>query len=324
MAESAPECPRCAYDLSGLVASWGDCCPLQGLCSECGLEFEWRYVLNPSFNVPRWSYEHARLMSPIRWAGTMKRALWPPGFWASLRLEHRVRVGRLLASIVAVLLLVHVTVAGTAVWQLYMAGAAALPSTRGTFVLPNPPRRVQQHPTVMRIFGESIVDAALWPYRPRLYLYGPGGSPMWGGVASPVLGVWALFIAGFWVAVAPGFLALGETMRRCRVRKAHLVRGVAYSMAGPLLVLGAAMVGAAIAPAPRMAGKRLLDVGETIHTGAVAAACVWLCLYWTVFVVRYLRLTHAWWVAASMLVIGGLFAMLVTTLGWLASMGNLW
>ena len=42
-----PTCPRCGYDLSGIVASWTNSCPLTGICSECGLKFRWGAVLMP-------------------------------------------------------------------------------------------------------------------------------------------------------------------------------------------------------------------------------------------------------------------------------------
>ena len=41
-------CPRCGYDLAGVVESWNHAeslsCPLNGTCSECGLGFEWADV----------------------------------------------------------------------------------------------------------------------------------------------------------------------------------------------------------------------------------------------------------------------------------------
>lgn len=42
-----PTCPKCGYDLSGAVRSWTDRCPTKGVCSECGLEFNWGVLLLP-------------------------------------------------------------------------------------------------------------------------------------------------------------------------------------------------------------------------------------------------------------------------------------
>ena len=51
-----PTCPRCGYDLSGIVASWKDACPLTGICSECVLEFQCRYLLDPRFKIKPWFF----------------------------------------------------------------------------------------------------------------------------------------------------------------------------------------------------------------------------------------------------------------------------
>lgn len=52
----AIECPRCGYDLRGAVQSWRDVCPLEGRCTECGLEFRWGWVLREQ--VHEWLFEH--------------------------------------------------------------------------------------------------------------------------------------------------------------------------------------------------------------------------------------------------------------------------
>lgn len=82
---SYPECPRCEYDLSGIVASWQDFCPLQGQCSECGSTLEWRRILDPSHaHVPGF-YEHNR--------GLAFKSAWRTWLWCVLpwRFADRVR-----------------------------------------------------------------------------------------------------------------------------------------------------------------------------------------------------------------------------------------
>ncbi len=58
---STPSCPRCGYDLPGTIASWTHSCPLRGVCSECGTNFDWVLVFNPKFipipdhRMPGWA-----------------------------------------------------------------------------------------------------------------------------------------------------------------------------------------------------------------------------------------------------------------------------
>jgi hypothetical protein len=72
-----PMCPRCGYDQSGVVDSWKESCPLYGTCSECGLELDWKVVLDPTLRGPRWSFEHGPRWSLRRFAATALRALRP-------------------------------------------------------------------------------------------------------------------------------------------------------------------------------------------------------------------------------------------------------
>ncbi len=38
-------CPTCGYDLRGTMGDWSRACPLRGVCSECGLQFEWAEMI---------------------------------------------------------------------------------------------------------------------------------------------------------------------------------------------------------------------------------------------------------------------------------------
>ena len=92
----AVRCPRCDYDLSGPVATWTEQCPMEGVCSECGLEFQWADLLNPGRQKLSWLYEHARRWWNLRAAwSTAIRALIPWSFWRRVQLHHRVEPRRL-------------------------------------------------------------------------------------------------------------------------------------------------------------------------------------------------------------------------------------
>ncbi|MBL8887095.1 MAG: hypothetical protein JNK16_10565 [Phycisphaerales bacterium] len=81
-----PLCPRCRYDQSGNVVRWTEECPLEGLCPECGLRFEWRDVFGEPL-IPEWWIERDESRLRFRAARTLLRSLWPVSFWRRIRLE---------------------------------------------------------------------------------------------------------------------------------------------------------------------------------------------------------------------------------------------
>ena len=103
-------CPRCGYDLQGQVAAWhapsaavggvagdgrsdprakhidgefaeGARCPLQGLCSECGLTFEWRAIFRAELFGPGWFMETRKCGWLRAFLGTAMRALHVDAFF---------------------------------------------------------------------------------------------------------------------------------------------------------------------------------------------------------------------------------------------------
>ncbi len=93
---TTPHCPRCDYDLQGQLATWhpqgptadNAHCPTQGLCSECGLTFEWCLAMRPELADVSWFVEckrsHRERFSVIR---TSFNARGPLHFWKKISLE---------------------------------------------------------------------------------------------------------------------------------------------------------------------------------------------------------------------------------------------
>jgi hypothetical protein len=108
---TAPECPRCGYDLAGQIAAWhpqgdsldGANCPTQSTCSECGLTFEWRALLNPTISGPTWFLETTRHKFLRATRITWLQALRPWTFWRTISLELRPRPRRILLSLALLL-----------------------------------------------------------------------------------------------------------------------------------------------------------------------------------------------------------------------------
>ncbi len=86
----AASCPRCGYDLEGIRATWKDSCPLGGVCSECGYEFEWANLLRKDRQEVRWLYDNARRWWSFRRAvQTLVMTIWPMAFWKRVPLHTR-------------------------------------------------------------------------------------------------------------------------------------------------------------------------------------------------------------------------------------------
>ena len=86
-------CPRCGYNLQGLIDSWKDQCPLDGLCSECGLAFEFVNICRPGRLTPPWCLEY--FGGPRALFGTTWRLCAPWVFWRSLQMWHPPHLARI-------------------------------------------------------------------------------------------------------------------------------------------------------------------------------------------------------------------------------------
>lgn len=95
--ERPVRCPRCGYDQRGVVATWKDSCPLEGVCSECGLQYRWAEILRPEKFEPRWCVEFVPRSRgfPAACVKTFLRSFWPWGFWRRIRMSHEIRPRRL-------------------------------------------------------------------------------------------------------------------------------------------------------------------------------------------------------------------------------------
>ncbi len=209
-------CPRCGYDQSGIVASWRDSCPLEGKCSECGLEFAWADVLNPQLAWPRWSFEHARKHLVWSYLCTVFMALLPRRFFAGIRMEHPIRFDRL-----AMLLVICPIV-------LYFGFAAIVAAIQYKFYrynwgTPGPPS------FTLADVGKS----ALWPYA--------DGETLWYALRSPTtLGI--ALGAPIALLMPLAFLLLPATFRRMKIRVAHVVRVGIYALVAPAIFWSMLMV----------------------------------------------------------------------------------
>ncbi len=113
--QSRAACPRCGYDLRGAIATWQEACPIDGICTECGLRFAWREILSTRFTMPKWCIEAKRgaMAVPRQVAGTAARTWWPWAFWSGLHMTHLTRWRRLALYYGLLLVILYLMFAGS-------------------------------------------------------------------------------------------------------------------------------------------------------------------------------------------------------------------
>jgi hypothetical protein len=246
----APACPRCAYDLSGAVATWDASCPLTGTCSECGLGFSWPDIFHISAASP-WYIEDGRA-SPRRFLLTSLAAFRPRLLWreCNRRLESRLHRVALLALLWAIAL--HASV--------YL-----LAITRGHNYTTTPPR-----------FAESA-PLWLWPYK-ATYEFPVAGRPstFYEETISPSI----IIAAGFWLSSAAWILLLVR-IRRPRIAMATMLRATFLSAS---LVFVAFWLQAAVMLAVTYLNAQNIPIPDPVmfiaFYASLAAWPIILCLWW--------------------------------------------
>jgi hypothetical protein len=269
------------------MGTWRDSCPLGATCTECGLVFEVRHVLNPALLRRSRFFECAEQRRARSFVRTAFLTLRPWGFWKRVRLEYPFRPGRAALVVAAVVSISSVLtiVAHAAVWRI-----------------------VDQRYAFMRPFGldplgrwlrlrVSSFLATVWPFGSDAYI---AFSYRW---VSPLAA--AVLLAGVLLPVSFGVLP--DTLRRARVRRAHLARVSLYSIAGAMvcaqlaLPLEAGLNSLLDAYGPMgiydaRTGAPLLGIEiEGVRASQIAPCLVflWVLLWWHAATGRYLRLPHA-------------------------------
>lgn len=110
-----PCCPRCEYNLTGEADRWHEQCQLKGICSECGLELQWRdvyQICNEWDSEVGWYAEHAHGLASMlgRTLGTLVRLVFPSRFFRDVNHRRAVRLVMLTRWLVLVAVLLQLLV----------------------------------------------------------------------------------------------------------------------------------------------------------------------------------------------------------------------
>lgn len=217
-------CPKCGYDQSGLVDTWTDRCPLQGMCTECGLEFDWADVMDPKRVRLHWYSEHASGFKQMlaRTPSTILRLLYPPVFWSRVTVMMEVRLRWLLLWALTVALAAHLFASvyvGLGFWaehgQWQYGSFSTYLGNYGSLGI------------VRLIFNAVFAQIAYMEFD-------PAGEPVFGfGVTfySQLTGSWFVILpyaglTGLWLIV---LLVIPTTRRLAKLRGVHIARATIIS-----------------------------------------------------------------------------------------------
>lgn len=306
-------CPRCGYDLSGVVQSWEGECPLRGQCSECGLELEWAEVVAPKWVPPAWSIEHAKYVGvwglARRGAKGVVRAMWPWALWRGVPLGAPVVASRL--PIVALMMFaagwVAMSITALALMVVSTLIFQHVVSTGALGV------GVQAPGLVERLTSEWATWAfPVWPASRR-------SGPLDEEKARALV-----VVVGMTLAVAPSFVLMPVTMSRQRVKWSHVWRAVAWGMwvlpvvcaVTPLLRLFAeCLFYASLGAGSRRAWQEVyLAVRYWGPIGGVLVMFAVTWMWWAVAVGAYMRIRHPRFTAFLLTLVAWLIVM-ISSLG---------
>ncbi|TWT44661.1 hypothetical protein RAS1_10760 [Phycisphaerae bacterium RAS1] len=281
-------CPRCDYNLMLLTTP---------RCPECGLTFEWRRMLDQEAGRSRFLFEHHWRDRPVRsYFGTLWRALRPRSFWRQVALYEKVESGPLwfvfLTSMVTPFVLFHALAA-------VVAGVLALvarlafgewPGFPGSWVFYSPYGRYGR--STVAVLSDYAWDLAAAAFTAPAAAYGL----MMLAAGLYACGVLAL-LCGLW-----------QTLGRCRVRRVQLLRVCAYSAMAVSWTISPLFLALLL----MLLWMSLAGLRATIDQRLLLLGVAWVLGYSILSVggglSLYLRLTRAWIVTATVVLVAFLAA----------------
>jgi hypothetical protein len=207
-------CPLCDYALRGLA---------EPRCPECGYRFEWPDLTDPVRRRHPYLFEHHHEHNVWSFARTALGGLRPLRFWTSLHPAQRSKPRRLALYAIVIALLLAAVVAGH--YELYFPEAAATARMRrASLALAYALGTARLNDLMLQGRSlQSFLDE-FWPVPPSRKFY----QRAWQEESQ-----WAIRLAAFWLVwpwlVLAALLLFRISMRRARIRPAHVLRCVVYS-----------------------------------------------------------------------------------------------
>ena len=211
--EAVP-CPLCEYDLRGLA---------EPRCPECGYRFVWADLADPAKRRHPYLFEHYPERNLWSFRRTLLGGLWPKKFWTSIHPAQRSRPLRLLLYWLAAASILFVVLAGHYALYFKQQEAATRVRRAGTAKMYAPGTRWGNHIASQYGSVNNWLDQTdPLPPQPEFY------RRAWNEE-----GQWAIYLAALWLAwpwlTLLTLLLFRISMRRARIRVAHVLRCVLYS-----------------------------------------------------------------------------------------------
>ena len=268
-----PICPKCGYDQSGDIASWKNQCPTAGTCSECGLEFQWANIFDPTRTHLAWYTEHTRSLFKLitKTPATLLNLILPHRFWRAADITKATHPWRLVFWVIFTMVMTHLLVSipnGINIWYDQNWNQ----------------RTILQHYQMYGAYGiaDVIFDGIAYPYYhalPEPYThkwslyFERGWSDAWYETFFEVINFQLGFLL-FWLLI---LFAIPTTKKQTKIRHAHVIRAAALSV---LIVFLSFQCSRLLRIMPYFTGPKF-DIFWQLDRWVVPAAVLWQIIFWS-------------------------------------------
>ncbi|MCZ6835835.1 MAG: hypothetical protein O7G85_08685 [Planctomycetota bacterium] len=307
---------------------------MTGVCTECGLPFEWGELLCNRRVVPRWCVEYARGWR--LWPTAIKTLLVlyfrPRKFWRELKMVHEPRWGRLGMILLAMAMMLYIVFAlsvGRDMYRYVMSEPSKQVSSLGSPELVGAMAALlpfSDHHVYFK-YSDSTGSHSGFTLPPVTFARQRLWTRIWydtrasirssrflvPGLPVPVTVILAQSM--LLILLCPlGFLALPRSLQKAKVRHSHLFRIWIYSfalLAAPFFIL---FVGRFVMQWPMLGFMSPVTRLAMLRYVMFSGSLLWLVLWWSLACKHFLKLPHAWGVGVSMVVLGYIMGLLVISL----------
>lgn len=230
-----PICPKCGYDQSGIIETWKEQCPIGGRCSECGLDFEWANVLDPSRVELAWYVEHAKSPREMiaRTIPTLWYMLFPNRYWHRLGMDAPRSLKRFVLWVGAMMLLMHVLTSAGFVVTNYVG---LLDMNNRTLV-----RMAESPPSERALYQSFLYDLSSLDYWRQIIgealLVPIVSKNIWTNGVMFGIGMLALVSLGVSIMWFVLFSAFPTTRKRSQLRMVHVRRAMVVGGVLPMVFI---------------------------------------------------------------------------------------
>lgn len=219
-------CPLCEYNLRGVS---------EPRCPECGYRFEWSELLDPDHRRHAYLFEHHASRNLHWFRKTLIGGLYSDRFWRALQPVQQIHTGRLLLyALIAWLICIPCTqalliteIAGSIQERI----AANVSGQASSLMGPNLARDItgygslDKYKAALESFYPTHVTPTLVAGAVETTVLGLSWSPR----SRQIETEWPLFVL-LWPVLTLGALLIFQiSMRRAKIRTAHVLRCVVYS-----------------------------------------------------------------------------------------------